>query len=55
MIKKQIKKCRSNHSIIKGICNRKPKKIWTKEEDLLLTKLIEQHGPNKWSFIALNI
>ena len=55
MLKKQIKKSKTNHPIIKGLCNRKPKKIWTKEEDILLTKLIEQHGPNKWSFIAQNI
>lgn len=55
MLKKQIKKQKLCSIITRSICNRKPKKIWTKEEDLLLTKLIEQHGPNKWSFIAQNI
>lgn len=31
---------------------RKPKKIWTQEEDELLLKLIDQYGPTKWSVIA---
>lgn len=31
---------------------RKPKKIWTQEEDELLLKLIEEYGPAKWSIIA---
>ena len=55
MQKKQIKKTKLNPNIVRGICNRKPKKIWTKEEDILLTKLIDQFGPNKWSSIAQNI
>lgn len=31
---------------------RKPKKIWTQEEDELLLKLIDEYGPAKWSVIA---
>lgn len=31
---------------------RKPKKIWSQEEDDLLLKLINKYGPSKWSVIA---
>lgn len=31
---------------------RKPKKIWSQEEDELLLNLIEKYGPSKWSIIA---
>ena len=32
----------------------KPKKRrpWTKEEDALVKKLVDNHGPSKWTFIA---
>ncbi len=32
----------------------KPKKRrpWTKEEDDLVKKLVDKHGPSKWTFIA---
>lgn len=31
---------------------RKPKKIWSQDEDELLLNLIEKYGPSKWSIIA---
>ena len=31
---------------------RKPKKIWSQDEDELLLKLIDQYGPAKWSVIS---
>ena len=32
-----------------------PKTLWTKEEDKLLTSVVQQFGPRKWNFIAEHI
>lgn len=31
---------------------KRKKQVWTKEEDLLLTKLIKKYGAKKWAKIA---
>ena len=32
-----------------GLLRKKP---WTEEEDLLVRRLVEKYGPQRWSFIA---
>ncbi len=34
---------------------KRKKQVWTKEEDLLLTKLIKKYGAKKWAKIAQKI
>lgn len=37
------------------ISQKRRKQVWTKEEDLMLTKLIKKYGPKKWAKIAQKI
>ena len=55
MTAKSIKKRLSRENNSKHFSLRNPKKIWKKEEDETLIRLIELHGPNRWSFIAQGI
>ena len=46
------KKIKRNRYKLKKKRIRKPKKIWSQDEDELLLKLIDQYGPAKWSVIS---